>query len=473
MCQTYFHRVWIVVLTWLALTGTLFASQRAAVPWYRIDEQKNVRIMLYLFYSSRCPHCQDALRFTDELTKKYAWLEVKRFETSANPANLEYYRTTAASINRVAGQVPAFFYCNQLDIGYNSYERNGRRIETTLIRWHEDLSKQLKKTSLSPPQSPSPFAIVFGIYQPDEPAADGAIDGLILPEPEESVSLPWWGDVSPEAVSLPLLTIVLAGCDAFNPCAFFVLLFLLSLMVHARSRWRMLAVGGIFVFASGLIYFLFMAAWLNLFLVAGHLAEITLAAGVLAVGVALINIKDYFWFKTGPSLSIPDTAKPGLFQRMTRLVSEQRIGMMIAGTVVLASLTNLYELMCTAGFPMVYTRILTLRNLPPTTYYLYLVLYNIIYVIPLAAIVVGFTFTLGSRKLTEAEGRVLKLLSGLMMLSLGILLVLRPEWLSTLWAGLAILALSIAATAITHFFFRPQDNTGPHQQAKIAAPPIA
>src|SRR5690606_13093927 len=97
-------------------------------------------------------------------------------------------------------------------------------------------------------------------------------------------------------------------------------MFLLSLMVHARSRWRMLLIGSVYVLISGLVYFVFMAAWLNVFLLLGELKMITLIAGIVAVAIALINIKDYFWFKQGVSLSIPDRARPGLYQRTRNLL---------------------------------------------------------------------------------------------------------------------------------------------------------
>ena len=119
---------------------------------------------------------------------------------------------------------------------------------------------------------------------------------------------------------LPFLTLVIAGADAFNPCAFFVLLFLLSLMVRSGSRSRMLLIGGVFVFVSGLLYFLFMAAWLNVFRWIGELTAITFVAGLIAIGIALINIKDYFWYKQGVSLTIPDSAKPGLYARTRDIV---------------------------------------------------------------------------------------------------------------------------------------------------------
>jgi hypothetical protein len=257
------------------------------------------------------------------------------------------------------------------------------------------------------------------------------------------VDLPLIGRVDPALISLPMITVVLGGLDSFNPCAFFVLFFLLSLLVHARSRPRMLAIGGTFVFFSGLLYFLFMAAWLNLFLLAGNLRTITLAAGSVALAVSFINIKDFFLFGKGISLSIPDSAKLRLYERMRRLLKSASLVSALAGTVVLAIAANTYELLCTAGFPMVFTRILTLHSLPAPTYYLYLALYNIVYVIPLAAIVIMFTVTLGARKLTAWEGRKLKLLSGIMMLLLGMVLLVRPAALSNIFAAAVMLAAAL------------------------------
>jgi hypothetical protein len=124
---------------------------------------------------------------------------------------------------------------------------------------------------------------------------------------------------------------------------------------------------------------------------------------------------------------------------------------LVAGTVVLAIAANTYELLCTAGFPMVYTRLLTLRNLSNIEYYMYLAFYNIVYVIPLFAIVLLFTATLGARQLTEKEGRALKLLAGVMMLCLGLVLVFSPAALSNLETAAGILVAAIAITALTLF----------------------
>jgi hypothetical protein len=263
---------------------------------------------------------------------------------------------------------------------------------------------------------------------------------------ETGLRLPILGQVDAAQFSLPLMTVVIAGLDAFNPCAFFVLFFLLSLMAHQGSRGRMLTIGGIFVLCSGVMYFLFMAAWLNLFTLLGNLAWVTLGAGWLAVGVGAVNVKDFFALGRGVSLSIPESSKPDLYRRIRAILQAGSLPAMVLATLLLAVAANFYELLCTAGFPMVYTRLLTLSDLTPLGHYLYLALYNLVYVIPLGLIVLFFARTLGARKLTEREGRLLKLLSGVMMLELGLLLVLAPARLSSLPVALALVTVALALT---------------------------
>jgi len=204
----------------------------------------------------------------------------------------------------------------------------------------------------------------------------------------------------------------------------------------------------VFATVSGLVYFLFMAAWLNLFFLIGHLRVITLVAGVLAVLAAAVNVKDYFWFKRGVTLSLTDSARSRLVKRMTGLIGRAGFLPVVAGTAGLAFAANLYELFCTSGFPMVYTRVLTLRELSPAEYYGYLALYNLVYVTPLFLIVVGFSLTLSAHKLTEYQGRVLKLVSGLMMLALGVILLVNPAFLNDLIGAAATLAAAVGGAAV-------------------------
>ena len=183
----------------------------------------------------------------------------------------------------------------------------------------------------------------------------------------------------------------------------------------------------------------------------------TLAAGGIATIIGLLNVKDYFKTHQGPSLSIPDAAKPGIFSRMRPLLSSDSLPTLMLGTITLAIAVNSYELLCTAGFPMVYTRALTLHQLSGTEYYLYLVLYNIISVIPLMVIVVLFTISLGSRKLSVNEGRLLKLMSGVMMLGLGLVLLSNPALLNNIYAGISLLLLTVCTALLARLFESKQN----------------
>jgi thiol-disulfide isomerase/thioredoxin len=408
--------------------------------WYGTAADGTPTVRLWYFFSPTCPHCQAAKPFLDEMASRKPWLEIRRYVVKDNRANAKFYFETAKSLGVEALSVPGFIWCRQVLIGFDSAGTTGAEIEKALDACHA--------ARLANPDGPAAPAA----------AGSGASGGTTALEGEAAtkVNLPFVGSVDAQALSLPLLTLVLAGMDAFNPCAFFVLLFLLSLLVHAKSRARMLIIGGTFVLFSGIVYFVFMAAWLNVFLIAGELRLITFIAGLIALAVAALNIKDYFWFKAGPSLSIPESAKPGLFKRMREVVTSGSMGPMLASTVLLAIVANSYELLCTAGFPMVYTRALTLANLESWQHYAWLAVYNVIYVLPLLAIVLVFTRTMGARKLTESEGRILKLVSGFMMLGFGLVLLFAPNLLTNTLASILVLGLAIAASLIIARFANPK-----------------
>ncbi len=420
----------IAVLAVLSLIALWPAPARSGIDWVTGEGTAEPRVQLYFFWSTSCPHCRNARPFVEGLDRRLDWLELHSHELTSDRANIERYIEMAGQLGQEARSVPAFFICGQMLTGYDNPDGIGSQIT--------ELAERCR-----------PVPVSGGGAQ----AATVPTDPVTAMGATQMLSVPVLGDIDVQSMSLPLFTLVIAGLDAFNPCAFFVLLFLLSLMVHARSRSRMLLVGGTFVFFSGLVYFLFMAAWLNLFLVIGGAPWVTLAAGLVALVIGVINVKDFFLFKQGPSLTIPESAKPGLFRRMRGLLSADSLGTMLIGTVTLALAANSYELLCTAGFPMVYTRVLTLHAFSGRDYYAWLVLYNLIYVLPLLAMVLVFTFTLGARKLTERQGRVLKLLSGTMMLGLGLVMLLAPELLNSLWVGLGLLLLavmvSLAAVKLT------------------------
>jgi hypothetical protein len=187
----------------------------------------------------------------------------------------------------------------------------------------------------------------------------------------------------------------------------------------------------------------------------GSITAVTTVAGLLAVAIAALNLKDYVRPDRGPSVGITESHRERLFARMRGLIAADRLPALLAGTLALAVAANLYELLCTLGLPMVFTRVLTLEELPALHYYGYLALYNLVYVTPLAVIVVLFVATMGRRKLRASEGRFLKLLSGLMMAGLGLLLLLAPDRLANAWTAFGLIGLAVVLSIAIHRFRGP------------------
>ncbi len=400
-------------------------------------DQTAMAFTVYFFWGTGCPHCEQEKKFLSEVQKKYPTMDLRTYEVWYNKQNAALLSAMLQGRGMRVSGVPTTFIGEQVFTGFTNQTEHALEdaIRTCRLMPCRDPGTVLNKEGSGEAQSNFP--------------APSVSEGAPVPRDKgTSVDIPLFGKLDARGTSLPIMTLVIAGLDSFNPCAFFVLLSLLGLLVHARSRNKMLLIGGVFVFFSGFIYFLFMAAWLNLFLFMGQVTVITTIAGGISVIIAGINIKDFFMFKQGLSLTIPDSAKPGLFDRMRRLMRATSLPSILVGTTVLAIVANSYELLCTAGFPMVFTRILTLQHLSTTTYYLYLVLYNIVYVIPLLIIVLAFTITLGSRKLSEWQGRVLKLISGTMMLGLGGVLLVNPALLNSVTISMMILVGALVVSML-------------------------
>jgi hypothetical protein len=172
-----------------------------------------------------------------------------------------------------------------------------------------------------------------------------------------------------------------------------------------------------------------MAAWLNVFLAVGLTATVRWILGGVAVMIGAFNVKDFFAFGRGPSFSIPSSAKPGLYARARAVLDADVLAASLLAVAALAVAVNLIELLCTAGLPAVYTAVLTQQGLEPAAYYSYLALYIVGYIFDDSIMVAAAVFALSRRKLTERAGRWLKLLSGAVMLLLGVILIARPEWL--------------------------------------------
>ena len=259
------------------------------------------------------------------------------------------------------------------------------------------------------------------------PALLALIDGTV--PPGDQVETTAFGTLSASRLGLPLFTLALGLVDGIHPCATWMLLCLLALLVRLRDRRRMALVAGTFVLASGAVHFAFMAAWLDVLLIAGVSTPLRRALALVALAIGAFNVKDFLARGRGPTLSIPDAARPGLYARVRAVIDAESPAASLAAVATLAVLVNVAELLCTARLPAMFTAVLAQHELTPVARYAYLGLYIAGHVADDAAMVAIAVAALGSRRLDERGRRWLKLASGAVMLALGAAMLLRPEWL--------------------------------------------
>jgi len=359
-----------------------------------------------VFVRNGCPHCAAAEQFLAVLQQEQPALQIVIHNISTDPEALQRLNALAQS-HRQTARVPAFWIAGELIIGYSP--------QATDILIRQSLSNHLAPVPAEPPaascQAQDSLSCEAPVATPTPPV-----------EPSFAISL-FSRQLSLDQIGLPLFTLVLGFLDGFNPCSFWVLILMISMLAPMRNRLRMLAIAGTFVAVEGIAYFVFMTAWLNLFLLIGASRSSELIIAALAILAGLINLKDFWAFGVGFSLSIPASAKPGIYARIRAILQADNIVGAMLAAIVLAVLVQFVELMCTSGFPALYTRILTLRHLDTLSYYGYLLLYNVAYLFDDVVILLIGIITLSSRRLQQQEGRWLKLLSGLIMIGLGIYLV--------------------------------------------------
>lgn len=383
----HWRRIARLCVSRLVLLGLLFllaaSSARGQGVSGDLREVPDDETALIVYVRDGCPHCAKAKIFLDGLRTSRPDLRVVYRPVDAEPEARDELMRWSRSADLWPPGVPTFVWRGQVIQGFDDAEHSGRTI-----------------------------LALIGAAAPDERAAAG-----------------WFGALDADKLGLPAFTLAMGLLDGFNPCAMWVLLFLLSLLVRLHDRRRMALIAGTFVLVSGAVYYAFMAAWLNIFLAVGLSTPIRWTLALVALGIGIINVKDWFAWGTGPSLSIPESAKPGLYARVRRILAAEALTASLLGVAALAVVVNFIELLCTAGLPAITTAVLTQHDLTPAMYYAYLGLYILGYITDDSIMVAIAVTALGNRKLTETAGRRLKLLSGAVMIVLGLVLLLRPQWL--------------------------------------------
>jgi len=362
-----------------------------------------------VFVRNGCPHCAKAELFLQALKREQPALRIVIHDVDQEPAALEQLQQLAKNQGVRAIKVPAFQVGGQLIVGFSDEITTG----------------QLVRGALTQAQIPQNQDTSGSCEAEQSLSCDAGAE--VSTKAAQPFMLDFFGrKLSLDEAGLPMFTLAMGLLDGFNPCSLWVLILMISLLAPMKNRLRMIAIAGTFVAVEGLAYFIFMAAWLNLFLLIGlsRISEIVIAAIALLAG--MINLKDFWFYGRGLSLSIPDSAKPDIYARMRRILHAENLTGAVIGTVVLAILVQIVEFMCTSGFPALYTRILTLKHLDSMSYYSYLLLYNLAYMFDDVIILGIGVITLSQHRLQEKEGRWLKLISGLVMVGLGIYLIIAP-----------------------------------------------
>jgi glutaredoxin len=364
------------------------------------------RTTIEAFVREGCPHCAQAEKFLATLAKERPDLDIVIRDVSRDRAALARLNEIAKATHAGAPRVPAVHVGGQLIMGYSEEASTDKLIRGALRGQKAVQTGGLDTGSCA--------------------ADDGSLTCAAEPsaEPEETFSVQFLGrTITLDDIGLPAFTFAMGLLDGFNPCSMWVLILMISLLAPLNDRKRMVAVAGTFVLIEGIAYFLFMAAWLNLFLFIGLSRISQLIVAGIAILAGLINLKDFVAFGKGISLSIPESSKPGIYKRMRDVVHAKSLPAAIIGVTILAILIQVVEFMCTSGFPALFTRILTLRALEPAAYYGYILLYIAAYMIDDIVVLTIGVVTLSRHRLQEKEGRVLKLISGVVMVGLGVYLI--------------------------------------------------
>jgi hypothetical protein len=253
------------------------------------------------------------------------------------------------------------------------------------------------------------------------PPAPGAVP--------EKLTVPLWGDLDLKYLSLGVVTILIGALDGFNPCAMWVLIFLINLLLGMPDRRRMWLLGGLFIAASSLVYFLFMTAWLNLLVFLGFILWVRIIIGLVALFAGGYNLREYYLDKTGACKLTGGERRQRTLARIKEVIETRKLLLAMVGIVLLAFAVNLVELVCSAGFPVIYLQILSLTPLPFWQYYLYIGLYIFIFMLDDLVVFIVAMITLQMLGVTTRYKRASSLVGGVLMLIIGALLIVKPEYL--------------------------------------------
>jgi thiol-disulfide isomerase/thioredoxin len=360
---------------------------------YKVNAEEKVDV--YLFYSDTCPHCAKEKEMLNELVEKNSNIVLHLHEIHSYDS-YKLWEKMANELGTKPSLVPFTVIGNVYFIGYSEVNTKNEIINEINKRLYPNNEEEIE----------------------NEPKEENEKDNYQL-------DVPIIGKIETKDLSLPLIAIIIGTLDGFNPCAMWVLLFLISILMGMKDKKKMWTLGLAFIITSALIYFLFMVAWLNVALFVGSLLWIRLlVAGVALVG-GFINLKSGLKKDTGCEV-VDDKKREKIFTRIKKFTSEKKFLLALGGIILLAISVNLIELLCSASLPVIFTQILALNELTSIEYYLYILLYIIFFMID---DILVFFIAMATLKLTGIStkyGKISHIIGGILMIVIGLLLIFNP-----------------------------------------------
>lgn len=440
----------VMVLALFALQPRV-AAQAEPVP----AAAERFPVPVYLFWGVGCPHCENQKRAFEGLAERFPTMRVHLFEVYQDADNRALLQAMAAAFGREAAGVPMTFIGDEAWVGFSdpilrqmvtsieaySTYRAPDPLDRLGEEWHD---------LIAPPVAP--------------PAAAPAGDGAML-------ELPIVGALDLSHRPLLVGTALIALVDGFNPCSLWVLALLLGVVINTRSRRRVVLVGVVFLTVTAAAYGLFIAGLFTVMSFVQYLLWIRVAVALLAGAFAFVNIKDYFAYKRGFSLTIDDSKKPGIYRGIRNVMSQRgSVPATVAATAGMALGITLVELPCTAGLPVLWTGLVTDAAVGVGAFAALLTVYIVIYLL-LELIVFGtVVVTMRAGRLEERGGRVLKLVGGSVMLALALAMLFWPAALESVTGMLVVFGAAIGGSllvVLVHRVVHPASSPlGPPQTSK-------
>lgn len=373
-------------------------------------------VNLYLFYSNTCSHCEAEMKLLDELQEDYDNLRIYKYEISEDKNSLLLSKVSEMFNTNVTG-VPFTIIGEKTFFGYS--EENSKKKFVGTIEYYSSHGYVDKVGEYLGNELPT--------YEIDN--NDITVDEYIKDYGEYNFNIPIIGTVSTKDLTLPLIAIIMGFIDGVNPCAMWVLLFLISMLIGMHDRKKMFILGGAFLLTSALIYFFIMLAWLNIAVLVTKITIIRLVIAIIALLGGLYNLYSVYKTKENGCNVTTKKDRKKILERIKKFTSEKSLMLSVIGVIALAISVNLIELACSAGLPVMFTQILAINNLTKVEYLCYIILYIVFFLIDDFIIFLLAITSMKVSGISAKYGKVSKIIGAIFLIIIGVLLILKPEWL--------------------------------------------